>query len=164
MPTAYFTAEHYTESIPLFEKAAELAPTDVASVGNLADSYRQAKRYEKMQATYDQAIELAYKQLEVNPKDSGTLGFLALFYAKKGGTPKAREIIAGARSINSTSDQLMYDEAVIDALGRHDQEALQALGRALQNGYPLEDARKDPDLASVRALPGYKDVAKKYGG
>ncbi len=162
--TAYFRAGRYAESVPLFERAAELNPADVVAVGNLADAYRQVKQYENSQQTYDRAIELAYKQLEVNPKDADVMGNLALFYAKKGGAAKAREIIARARAINSANSQLMYDEAVVDALGSHEQEALRSLQRALQNGYSMDDARKDPDLAAVRALPAFKELAKKSGG
>lgn len=161
LATAYFNAGHYAESVPLFEKAVQLNPTEVVTVGNLADSYRQAKQLGKARATYDRAIALAYKQLEVNPKDSATLGFLALFYAKTGAAAKAQEVITRARAINAANSQLMYDEALVDALAGHAQESLKALARALENGYSLEEASQDPDLASVRVLPGFKGLVTK---
>jgi len=162
--TAYFNAGHYAESVPLFEKAAELDPADMLAVGNLADSYRQAKQREKAQAAYDRAIELAYKQLEVNPQDGATLGNLARFYGGKGVPAKAREEISRARSINAANSQLMYDEALVDALAGNPQESLRALTRALEHGYSVDEARKDPDLAAVRALPGFRELSKKFGG
>lgn len=164
LATAYFNAGHYAESIPLFEKAVGLNPSDVVVVGNLADAYRQAKQYEKMQTTYDRAIELAYKQLEVNPNDAAVMGNLALFYAKKGGKSKALEIISLARAINPANSQLMYDEALVDALADRKDDSLKALARALQNGYSVQEARKDPDLSGVRALAGFDELSKKYGG
>jgi tetratricopeptide (TPR) repeat protein len=161
LATAYFNAGHYAESIPLFEKAVQLNPTEVVTVGNLADSYRQAKQGEKARVTYDRAIALAYKQLEVNPQDAATLGFLALFYAKTGAAAKAHEVIGRARTINAANNQLMYDEALVDALGARPQESLKALRRALENGYSVDEARLDPDLASVRVLPGFEELEKK---
>jgi len=159
--TAYFYAGQDAQAIQMFAKAAEMDPNKVVVIGNLADAYRHAGQWEKAEATYDRAIELAYKQLEVNPADAATLGNLALFYARKGGTPKALEVIQRARSINGADNQLMYDEAVVDALAKRTREALNALDRSLENGYSLEEARRDPDLASVRALPGFSDLLKK---
>ncbi len=159
--TAYFFIGRYSEAIPIFEKAVEIDPNKVLLIGNLADAYRQAGQREKAQAAYDRAIERGYEQLEVNPRDAATLGNLALYYARKGGAAKALAVIAQARSIDGADNQLMYDEAVVDALAGHTQDALAALKRALDNGYSVQEARQDPDLATVRALPECQALLKK---
>jgi hypothetical protein len=63
-------------------------------------------------------------------------------------------MLADARAINNADVNLMYAEAVIHVLAGRSAEALTALGTALKAGYPLANARIDPDLKSLRADPG----------
>ncbi len=160
--TALFFLGRYGEAIPMFEKAVQMNPNQEAAVGNLADAYRQDGQWEKAQATYDRAIELTYQQLEVNPQDSIALGDLALYYAKKGGTAKALQLVSRARTIDGADVSLMYDEAVVDTLAGHAEDAMKALERALNSGYSVGEARADPDLKALRSLPGFEDVLKKH--
>jgi tetratricopeptide (TPR) repeat protein len=146
----------------MFEKAVEMDPNDPVLVGNLADEYRQAKLTEKAQEAYDRAIQLAYRQLQINPRDAKTLGSMALYHAREGKLPEALEFIHRARTYDASDNQLMYDEAVVDALAGRVQDAMTALQRALGNGYSVEEARSDPDLAKVRALPGFAYLLKKH--
>ncbi len=159
--TAYFYAGRHTEAISMFEKAVEMNPNDPVLVGNLADEYRQAKLKEKAQEAYDRAIQLAYRQLQINPRDAKTFGSLALYHAREGKITEALEFIHRARTYDASDNQLMYDEAIVYALAGRAQDSLAALQRALGNGYSVEEARSDPDLASVRALPGFSDLVKK---
>lgn len=159
--TAYFYAGRHSEAIPMFEKAVALDPQDELLVGNLADEYRHAKLDEKARATYDRAIQLAYQRLQINPRDAKVLGNLALYHAREGKLPEAQDLIHRARTYNPSDNLLMYDEAVIYALAGRPQDGLTALERALASGFSLEEARSDPDLANVRALPGYAAALKK---
>jgi Flp pilus assembly protein TadD len=68
----------------MFERAAAMNPNDAETTGNLADAYRWNGQKEKSLATYDKAITLAYKELQVNSKKASTMGDLAGYYAKKG--------------------------------------------------------------------------------
>ncbi len=158
--TAYFFLGRYGDAIAMDEKALQMDPKNVVFEGGLADAYRQAGQYEKAQATYDKAIELSYDQLQVNPQDADILGNLALYYARKGGAPKARKLITQARSIAPADNQLMYNEAVVEALAGHKEEALRDLQRALRNGYSAQEARDEPDLKPIRALPGFNALLR----
>ena len=160
--TTLFFLGRYREAITMLEKAVQMNPNQESAVGNLADAYRQNQQWEKAQATYDRAIELTYQQLEVNPQDASALGDLAVYYAKKGGTTKALQLISRARAIDGADNSLMYDEAVIDTLAGHAEEALKALDRALASGYSVGEARSDPDLKALRGLPGFEDVLRKH--
>ncbi len=160
--TAYFYAGRHAEAISMFEKAVEMDPSDPVLVGNLADEYRYAKLKEKAQEAYDKAIQLAYRQLQINPRDAKTFGSLALYHAREGKISEALEFIRRARTYDASDNQLMYDEAVVYALAGRARDALTALQRALGNGYSVEEARSDPDLATVRALPGFAELMKKH--
>lgn len=159
--TAYFYLGRYPEAIAMDLKSVAMSPDHQLVVGNLADSYRQAGQWEKAQATYDRAIELAYRQLEVNPRDASALGSLALYYARKGGTAQALQLIGRARSIDASDDTLMYDEAIVDVLAGRSPEALKALERALENGFSVEVVRSEPDLKSLHSLPEFEQLLAK---
>ncbi|HKW97150.1 MAG TPA: protein kinase [Bryobacteraceae bacterium] len=159
---AYFYMGKYSDAATMFEKAVELEPNDHLTVCNLADAYRQAGQRDKAMAAYDRAIKLAYDAYLVNPRKADTLGSLALYNAKKGDLKKARDFIARARSINKDDTELMYNEALIEALGGQPAEALQSLKQAFEKGYPPEEAQRDPELAKLRTTPGYADLIKQF--
>src|SRR5258708_2965287 len=82
--TAFFYLKRYAESVPMFEKAVEMNQNDPMLMGHLADAYRWSNQLDKANATYDRAIALAFKQLQVNPRDANVLDELGLYYGKKG--------------------------------------------------------------------------------
>jgi eukaryotic-like serine/threonine-protein kinase len=162
--TAYFYLGRYPEAIEMNKKAVEMNPDDQILVGNLADAYRQAGDWEKAQAMYDHAIELAYRELEVNPRDATALGALAVYYARKGqkaAKEQALQLIARARSIDPSDDDLMYDEAIVNVLAGRTREALKALQRALENGFSPEVVRSEPDFKSISSLPAFNHLLAK---
>ena len=152
---AYFCLKRYVEATKMFEKAAALNPNQQLVLGNLADSYRWSGQSRKAKETYDRAIALAYKELEVNPRQAEALESLALYYAKKGDAAQAQHFIRQARSIDPDNVQFLYAEAEIMALAGHPDRALAALQQAFQKGYPPEEAMIDPELGSVRPDPQF---------
>src|SRR5260370_42281408 len=97
--TAFFYLKRYTESVPMFEKAVEMNPNDAMVMGNLADSYRWSGRRQEAADTYDKAIALAYKELQVNPRPASPMEYLALTYAENAYAAHRTEIIQQALSI-----------------------------------------------------------------
>jgi serine/threonine protein kinase/tetratricopeptide (TPR) repeat protein len=158
---AYFYQGKYAEAAKMFEKAVEMTPNNDLLVCNLADTYRALGQKDKATAAYDRAIKLAYNAYQVNPRRAGTLGSLGLYNAKKGDLNRARNFIAQARSIDPNDSELIYDEAVISALGGRQDEALKSLREALQKGYPVREARNDPDLASLRASAEFAKLTQE---
>jgi len=97
----------------------------------------------------------------VNPHNASTMGGLALYYAKKGDSTQALQFIRRARSIDPNSNQLIYNEAVIQALANHPDEAIKALREAFQKGYSPEEARNDPELKSLEGHPAFEELLKE---
>jgi serine/threonine protein kinase/tetratricopeptide (TPR) repeat protein len=160
--TAYFYLKRYGEAVKMFEKAVEMNPNQQVAVGNLADAYRLAGQQETAQATYDKAIALAYKDLQVNPRDAETMAFLALYYARKGDLTPAVNFIKRARSINQADVNLMYKEAIVDALAGRPSDALEHLRGAFEKGYSTEEAESEPDFSSLRSSPEFQKLIDKY--
>jgi len=154
--TAYFYLGHRADAVAMFQKAVDLTPNDDTAVGNLADGYRwsgDAANKAKAKATYEQAIALALNALRVNPQDASTLGNLAFYYAKNGDSKKGLEFIHRARSIDAKDNELMYKEAVVDAIAGQQADALSSLRAALGKGYPVQQAKNDPELKILASNP-----------
>jgi tetratricopeptide (TPR) repeat protein len=160
--TAFFFLKRYAEAVPMFEKAVEMNQNDSMLMGNLADAYRWYNQKDKANSTYDKAIALGFKQLQVNPRDSNVLDQLSLYYAKKGDAIQAANFIRRARAINPTDVSMIYDEAVVDTLGGRNDEALKTLREALQKGYSVKEAQADPELAGLQANPGFAKLVADF--
>jgi tetratricopeptide (TPR) repeat protein/TolB-like protein len=161
--TAYFYLKRYPDSVPMFEKAVELNPNDQLFMGNLADAYRWSGQRDKANATYDKAIALAYKELEVNPKSTDALEGLALYYGKKGDASQSIEFIRRARSINAADVDLMYVEAIVFALANRPDDALKSLRATFGKGYSVQEAQNDPELATLQGRPEFVKLVAEFG-
>ena len=159
--TAYFFLKRYDDSTKMFAKATEMTPNDEVLFGNLGDAYRWSGHSEQASAAYDKAISLAYQQLQVNPRSSGTMGDVALYYAKKGDARNALQYIQQARAIDPADLQLMYSEAQIKALVGKPGDALKSLQLALAKGYPAQEAWNDPELQKLQALPQFSQMVNE---
>jgi eukaryotic-like serine/threonine-protein kinase len=160
--TADFFLKRYDDSIKMFEKAVALSPRDEELMGDLADAHRAAGHKEQAQAAYDKAIQLAFQQLQVNPKLAYVTGHLALYYAKKGDSAHALTYAKQARSLDPEDLQLIYYQAEIDSLAGHQQEALASLRQAFKKGYSPEEAKSDPELASLKSLPEFTKLVNQF--
>jgi tetratricopeptide (TPR) repeat protein len=160
--TAYFYLQRYAESVPMFEKAVAINPHEELLVGNLADAYRWNGQKERSLATYDKAIALAYKDLQVNPKNAGTMGDLAGYYAKKENRAQSLEWISRARSIDPNSVNLLYQAAIVHALASQPEDALKDLREAFQKGYSTEQARTDPEFGSLQHRPEFANLLAEF--
>jgi tetratricopeptide (TPR) repeat protein/TolB-like protein/predicted Ser/Thr protein kinase len=160
--TAYFYLKRYTDSVPMFEKAVELNPNDGLLMGNLADAYRWSGQQDRARATYDRAIALAFKELQVNPRDANVMDELSLYYAKKGNPTQALDFIHRARSIKPMDINILYDEAVVYAMSGRSTEALNTLREALQKGYSVQEAKNDPELANLQSRPEFAKLVADF--
>lgn len=159
---AYFYLKQYEKAITYYEKAVQMVPNSVIFVGNLAEAYRWAGRKQEAVSFYNKAISLAYRDLQVNPKNATSMGALALWYAKKGEPEQAKKFIQAARAIDRNNVDLIYFQAQILALGNDSMGALAALREAFQKGLRPAIAQAEPDLEPLQAQPGFKDLAKQF--
>ena len=114
-------------------------------------------------ATYDKAIALAYKELQVNPRDASAMQHLAQYYSRKGDVPQALEFIRGAKSIDPANASLLYTQAVVFSLMDRQDEALKTLNEALQKGFSLEEVKNDPELNKLRTNPQFVQLLNRFG-
>jgi eukaryotic-like serine/threonine-protein kinase len=160
--TAYFYLGRREDAVKMFEKSVALNPNDQRDMGNLADGYRWTGDKDKAKSTYERAIALAYKALQVNPRDASTLGSLAAYYAKTGDSKKALDFIHRARSMDANDNALMYKEALIDAIAGQQADALASLRTAFQKGYPVAEAKNDPELKPLEMNPDFGKLLAEF--
>jgi eukaryotic-like serine/threonine-protein kinase len=160
--TAYFSSKQYPQAVEMFEKAAALTPNETAMAVNLADAYRSAGQKEKARDTYQRAVSLGYKELQMNPQDSDVMGQMALAYVNLGDGQQAVTFITRARAIDKNNVEYIYMQAEIYALLGKPAEALQALQESLEKHYPAESADQDVELDSLRSNPQFAALIKKF--
>jgi serine/threonine protein kinase/tetratricopeptide (TPR) repeat protein len=154
--------KRYPEAVAALEESARTHPNDEVVVGNLADGYLWSGQREKAKATYKKAISLAIAALGVNPKDTGVLGDLALYYAKTGQAALADYYIRQARSIDASNAELIYCEAVVRALANQQAEAMNSLRLAFEKGISPRQAKLDPELKSLQGRPEFQKLVAEY--
>jgi tetratricopeptide (TPR) repeat protein len=156
--TAYFFLKRYDNSIKMYEKAVELNPGSEVYVGNLADAYRAAGEPQKASLTYEKAIQLAFREYRVNPRNADTLASIALYYAKKGDASNAMEFIRRARAIKPDEVSLIDNQAEVFALAGRREDAIKSIREALKRNYPVEEIKNDPELKSLQSLPEFQKL------
>jgi serine/threonine-protein kinase len=160
--TAYFYLKRYDDAVKMFERAVALNSNDAITIGNLADGLRWAGQRERSVATYGTALTLAFKELQVNPKDTTTLGMVAQYYAKSGNDARARDFIQRARTIDPKNAALLYYETVVHALAHRKAAALASLEKALEGGYSAREAAEDPELQELAKSEAFSRLMQRY--
>jgi serine/threonine protein kinase/tetratricopeptide (TPR) repeat protein len=159
---AYFYLKQYDKAIANYEKAVQLVPDSDMFVGNLAEAYALAGQKERANTTFERAIALAYKGLQVNPRSAGIKGRLALWYGKKGDAKQALKFIAEARAIDPNDLDLIYYQAQAQALSGDKAAAIETLGTAFKKGQSTAIAQAEPDLQSLREDPRFKSLVREF--
>jgi tetratricopeptide (TPR) repeat protein/TolB-like protein/predicted Ser/Thr protein kinase len=162
LSSIYFSLKRYLEAIQTAQKAVELAPNQQMAVGNLADAYRWSGQKDQANATYDKAIALAFKELEVNPKDTVAMQCLGQYYAKKGDTTRAMDFIKRARAIDKKDVSLIYSQATVENLANNPSESLRTLREALKSGYPARQVGSDPEFSNLQSRPEFQALLKEF--
>ncbi len=145
--TMYYFAGNFEEATTMFRKAAEEAVSDYRLWGNLAD----AQRYfpgagDEWQGSYQRAIGLASRQLEVNSNDADTLTNVAWYYANLGSMDTARDMLERALALAPADPQQDYMAALVYVLLDESDAAKQALDLAVSRGFPMSIIRATPEL------------------
>jgi tetratricopeptide (TPR) repeat protein len=155
----YFYTGHHADSASMFEKAAELEPQSYLYRGNLADAYRWTPgEKDRAKPNYAQAIALVQRDLEVNPRDTDALGYLALYEAKSGDLEKARQPIGQALALAPKDVNVQSMAAEVYAVTGDRQKALDCLKSAVQGGYPRFEIEANPEFDGLRNDPRYREI------
>ena len=144
-----FRQQDYQAAIRFGEQAVALDPAPHRLWGGLAAAYYQAQRAEDADAAYQQAVERVRRELAVNPADARATVLLGHYYASMGRTAEALELTRRGLELELGSPELWIEAAeTYGQLGRAD-EAVGLAARAVSSGYPIEEVRRSPNLATL---------------
>ena len=155
----YYYLGRFPAAVQMFRKATDQGAQDHRVWGNLGDALFQIpdKRAEA-ERSYRRAIQLAERELVVNPKDAVVNAEVAYFYSRIGNPQRARNDIARALELRPDVVWVHYYAALValETTGRD--AALKSLERAIELGYPPGLVRTAPEFSSLRGDPRFEQL------
>jgi tetratricopeptide (TPR) repeat protein len=133
-------------------KAVELQPASAVALGNLGDALAESGAAAEAINVYHRALDAGNKLLAINPASPDLLAIMAKFAAKTGQKGLAIELASKALSQGS-GVRTLYNAGKAYGLAGQCSRSVDLLKQAFGKGYPYQDARRDPDLAHLRAAP-----------
>ena len=145
-----------------FERAIAVRPDDYASLALLATVYQSLGEHEKSIQTSRRAYDTARKHLELTPDDPRALYMGAMSLTSLGESEKAREWNRRALAMDPDDPSVLYNIACAFAMENQTAEAIDALTKALDNGFGhWKWIEHDADLDSLRGKPEFLELLKR---
>jgi serine/threonine-protein kinase len=161
--TVYFYQGLYPEAAAAYQKA--LASQEGANLhtmwGNLGDAWRQIphRRHEAPEA-FLHAVRLLAPEVERDPENARLRSQLALYRAKAGQADAARREIA---RIETTEGRSLFRQAIACEVLGDRKQALGFLQQAFHQGFPPDEAGREPDLLALRGDTRYQRLLSQLG-
>jgi serine/threonine protein kinase/Flp pilus assembly protein TadD len=145
-----------------FQRAIAVRPDDYASLALLATVYHALGEPEKSIQTSRRAYDTARKHLELTPDDPRALYMGAMSLTTLGESEKAREWNRRALAMDPDDPSVLYNIACAFAMEDQTFEAIDALTKALDNGFGhWKWIEHDADLDSLRGKPEFIELLRR---
>ncbi|MFB3826154.1 MAG: protein kinase [Bryobacteraceae bacterium] len=163
--TVCYYLQRYEEVIPNFENALRLSREERTRNhviwGNLGMSYMgvPGMRDKGLEALRE-AIRIAEARLRAAPKHAETHASLAYYLAGVGDKSAALRHAREAGDLAPEEASVQFRRGLVyERLGQR-QDALKAIGRAIELGHPMKEVLHAGDLAELRRDPAFQQVSK----
>jgi len=160
--TLEFFLGHYGEAVKMFELSVQTYAGSSLIWGNLGDSYRYVPgNADKARQAYEQAVLLADREKEINPRNALLRARIALYlaYAGRGGDALT-ELDEALRLAPASQGVLRKSVFIYEQLGMR-AKALAAVAAFLGVGESAADLEGEPDLAGLTADPEFRKLARE---
>ena len=157
--TVLFWRGNYTGAADAYTRAIALAPHQPDLHANLGDALLKLGRRKEALQSYRRAIAEVTALLGVNSKDAQNLAVLALYRAKAGDRAAAEDAIAKALAASPDDGDVLYNRAVVHALGGRTEDACAALGKAIERGASVQIIRYADELKTLKGCAMYDKIA-----
>ena len=145
-----------------FERAVAVRPDDYASLALLATTYGALGLADKSIQASRRAYDTARKHLELTPDDPRALYMGAMSLTALGESEKAREWNRRALAMDPDDPSVLYNIACAFAMENQQEEAVDALTKALDNGFGhWKWIEHDNDLDPLRENPEFIELLKR---
>jgi len=150
----YYYRGEFEKAVEDQRRAIQIAPEYFANWGRLGDAYRFIEgEAQNAREAYVTAIDLAGRDLLVNPTNWENLGRLGTYYAATERPAEARARIAEMLELTSDGNAYYYAMLVSARIGDDDLVA-DYLQKSIEGGWSPALLARDPDLAELRDDPG----------
>jgi len=153
--TVLFWQGEYSRAADAYQHAIGLSPNQPDLHANLGDALTKLGRRDDAVNSYRRAIEEVTKLLAINDKNAPNLAVLAMYQAKIGNWAAAETAIQRALAVNAEDGDVLYNRAIVHALGGQLDQACSALDLALARGASEEIVRRAYELEGLRGCPAY---------
>ena len=160
--TCLYLLGRYEEAASSIEKAIVLTPKNFKYRAYLGDALTWAPGQAKRAAeAYRAAVPLGEEELRISPRDAAALTTLARCRARLGEKARAWEDVQRALVLAPDNTDVLKRAAIVATVLGKREEAFRLLERAVSGGYGTAEIERDPDLASLRGDPRFKDILSK---
>jgi serine/threonine-protein kinase len=158
LASLYFDQGRYPEAVPMMEQAVQMGQQNVTLLGSLAHLYRLVPelRPKAAKASRD-AMDMARKQLEVNPHDTLARAELAWLIAEQGDKQAARREIAAALKEGPKDGAVLFRSVLVHELVGDRNGALAAYDALAKTGSFLTEVNGRPELKALRTDPRFRE-------
>ena len=150
------------DAVPMMEQAVAMGQKSVPLLGNLARAYRDAGMGAKAGPVAQQAIDLALKQLAINPKDAETMAELAWIHAETNDAASARKELNTALQLAPANGAVLLRAVLVNELTGDRDRAIAALDSLAKTGTYLQEVQRQPELKALRDDARYKQKEKAW--
>lgn len=156
---AYFELRRFSDAADAFQRGLNLDDSDWLLWGNLGDSlFWSGGRRAQAIAAYEKAIARAKKKLEVNPKDTIVLAYLADYNAMSRHSTEATQDIEQALALAPEDGEVRLRSAIVYNQLGDTERCLASLEKAVALGYSVEVIRDTPDFDHLRSNAKFKNL------
>ena len=157
--TSLYFLGRYAEAAAAYEKSAELAPNEYVLWQNLGEAYsRLPDGAARAKVAFQRAVDLGSQALEVNPRDPATHASLAFCLAKLGEADRSRRSMDTALRLDPSGISTKYRAAKIAAMRNEPEQAMKYLKAAIDGGYSVPEAAREPEFAPLRARADFQQL------
>ncbi len=157
--TIEFVRGNYAEAAQYYEKAVALNPSFHLLWGNLGDACVMVPAlHSRGTEAYQRALQLADGELTVNPRDAELRAAAATYLLGLGDFKRAVPEVLQARELAPDQVNFLFLAALVHEAAGQRAQALRFLEEAARKGYAPIEIQRHPQLAKLRADPGYKPI------
>jgi adenylate cyclase len=159
---ACLTEGKFEEAVSHYRDAWRVRPEDYQAIYLSAAPLAKLGRREEALDVVRQGLKVADAHLELNPDDARAWYFSAGMLMRLGQRDQALERARRASTIDPEDSAVLYNVGCVYALAGSDEEALDHLDKAIQDGFGHRDwLENDSDLDSIRDQPRFQALLRK---
>jgi tetratricopeptide (TPR) repeat protein len=152
--TAYFYLHQFDDAAANYEQSLKLNGDDFEVWWNLGEAdYWSGTKKSQAEHAFRQCISLGSSQLHIDPRNTETMGVLAICHALLNERKDALGLIQRADALGPRDAELSFKAALVYTQLHDEDQAVGRLSDALHAGYPAKLARDTPMFDQLRSNP-----------